>query len=892
MIKIKKIISLLLCLLIVFIVPVTSAEETKLQNQSFSEKKLNFLEYLGLDQDTEEIVLKPQRKIFSVKEQKAKWTICIYLCATDLESNYSSATYDLLEMIEADIPEDINVLVLTGGTKTWDPFGDGVGAEGYIKPDNTKTQIYKITDSGMELVENLVVNGTTGNMGDPLTLAKFLQFSIENYPAEKIMVDIWNHGGGPLSGAAYDECTDDILSLLEFKAAFDAIEDYRIEMDGGNPDTDNFNIDLLGFDACLMSNMETAAIFSSSVDYMVASEETEPGDGWYYTEWLNALNKNSSMSAENLGKEIIDAYAYSMNSDGNWSEVMGETLALLNLTKMDFLLTSFENMAIELTEKMNSEDKSIYTEIIRNAENVQEMQEGYGLLDLYDFANDLSPYLDTADELISVLGTPPGNTPEHFVGNINGDGVVVYRGTGFFLNDCIGLAFFYPTSNVFVEYTNLENIELYTGIYRDLGISDTYSDYLYNVLALVNDMQTFDGEMAVSFSEEEYHYQLTVTKPTAVKKVEYYSFQTKYNDDNSSSTYFLGKNKVDSDWENGIFTEKFDGNWFTVNGQIATMNIEKYNDIWDMITLPVVVAADGKDLLSNMTIYKNNDGNYAYIDHITSPSGPNGANRTHIPDLDMKIHTVLMEYDIEAKAYTGNYFKNEVIELNNNLEEIYSTVDIETEELKSGQNFMYNGYFCLTDLKENTFFSDPCYYVIISDLSEMILENIPVQAYTGNEVKPTVHLLFWEDELLTEGIDYEVIYFDNIDIGTAKVQIKPLTEDITGEINAEFTIAEKTWEDYEYTVQISESRDILDFKIRNRKAFDAEMALITAVFSADGKLISLLSATDEKLTPNDYFKDSFILKEPFPDGAVLKVFKWNSLKEMIPISGDVKTINL
>ena len=43
-------------------------------------------------------------------------------------------------------------------------------------------------------------------------------------------------------------------------------------------------------------------------DYLIASEETEPGIGWYYTDWLSKLSRNTSMDTVSLGKEIIDDF--------------------------------------------------------------------------------------------------------------------------------------------------------------------------------------------------------------------------------------------------------------------------------------------------------------------------------------------------------------------------------------------------------------------------------------------------------------------------------------------------------------------------------------------------------------------------------------------------------
>lgn len=41
---------------------------------------------------------------------------------------------------------------------------------------------------------------------------------------------------------------------------------------------------------------------------MIASEETEPGIGWYYTNWLSQLSKNTSMPTLEIGKMIVDDF--------------------------------------------------------------------------------------------------------------------------------------------------------------------------------------------------------------------------------------------------------------------------------------------------------------------------------------------------------------------------------------------------------------------------------------------------------------------------------------------------------------------------------------------------------------------------------------------------------
>lgn len=135
------------------------------------------------------------------------WAVYWYLCGSDLESLYGAATEDLEEMFEVDLPPNVQVIIQTGGAEQWQ--------NELIDPE--KTQRYLYSSAGMELVDEQPV----ANFGEAETLADFLSFCKENYPADHTMVSFWNHGGGSVSGAAFDELHDqDSLSLGEMGRAF------------------------------------------------------------------------------------------------------------------------------------------------------------------------------------------------------------------------------------------------------------------------------------------------------------------------------------------------------------------------------------------------------------------------------------------------------------------------------------------------------------------------------------------------------------------------------------------------------------------------------------------------------------------------------------------------
>lgn len=61
----------------------------------------------------------------------------------------------------------------------------------------------------------------------------------------------------------------------------------------------------IGFDACLMGSLEVASVCAPYADYMIASQELEPGRGWDYTCFGEIDN---DASGAETGRRIIDAF--------------------------------------------------------------------------------------------------------------------------------------------------------------------------------------------------------------------------------------------------------------------------------------------------------------------------------------------------------------------------------------------------------------------------------------------------------------------------------------------------------------------------------------------------------------------------------------------------------
>lgn len=254
-------------------------------------------------------------------------TMLVYMCGTDLETNYGMATSDLNEMLYATASDKINILVETGGTKRWQ---NSVIA-------NTTNQRWIIQNRTITALDKKVGHKA---MTDPATLSDFIRWGASNYPADRYILVLWDHGGGSISGYAHDE--------LYPNGTMTADEISKALKDGG------IKFDIVGFDACLMANMETAMAVEPYADYLLASEETEPGTGWYYTDWLSKLAGNTSAPTTDLGKFIIDDF---INASYQSSSRDRTTLSLIDLAEFSGTVPYiFSNFAQEMMTTINSED--------------------------------------------------------------------------------------------------------------------------------------------------------------------------------------------------------------------------------------------------------------------------------------------------------------------------------------------------------------------------------------------------------------------------------------------------------------------------------------------------------------------------------------------------------
>lgn len=244
----------------------------------------------------------------------AKWNVAVYMAGNNSLSD--AASVDLAEIEKAGASDEVAVCVFVKQE-------GGGGARRMV--------------IGSDHVEQL---GDVDS-GDPQTVVDFVRWAMKTAPGERQAVVLWNHGGGfrtsdldPTHAAVRGKgeralFTTTIRKILSLDGKRDreiAIDDATshsldtIEMgrvckllarEHGRP------LELLGMDACLMSNLEVAYQVRADVAHIVGSEELEPGAGWPYDRALKDLGKDPGMDGAALGKVVVDRYVESYRSQRN-----------------------------------------------------------------------------------------------------------------------------------------------------------------------------------------------------------------------------------------------------------------------------------------------------------------------------------------------------------------------------------------------------------------------------------------------------------------------------------------------------------------------------------------------------------------------------------------------
>jgi hypothetical protein len=344
-------------------------------------------------------------------------TVMIYLCGSDLETYIGAATDDLYEIMAAGMDnENVNIIVETGGANEWN--NDFVNAD--------TNQRFRIFDGEPILLEDVGKH----DMTESETLSDFITWTAKNYPADRNFLFMWDHGGGTIGGLMYDERyhRNDSMPLIDFA---DALE------------KSNVIFDMIGIDCCFMGTAEMAFICEKYADFMIASQRAVPGTGFYYTDFMDAINKNVNVPTETIGEIIIEDFfeetPRSYKRDGEM------TLSFIDLSYIPALFDELDRFFASADSKLF--DKKIFIDVSQTLAGTKAINE-YSQADLFEIADSLG----ITEELESCF--------ENLV--IENDSLS--RGYN-------GLSLFFPYDDLSVVSDALE-------IYDEIGMSETFVTFM------------------------------------------------------------------------------------------------------------------------------------------------------------------------------------------------------------------------------------------------------------------------------------------------------------------------------------------------------------------------------------------------------------------------------
>ena len=408
--------------------------------------------------------------------QRRAWTFMVFMAG---DNNLSAAgDADLAEMRRVGSTDRINVVV------EFDNAGDA------------ETRRYRVTRDGIdEAVESL---GETDS-GSPEVLSDFISWAAQNYPAERYALILWNHGGGwaptevdrvarsvaspGYNGRELAERSSSPLGRVVFRSSLERIfglanptERAICSDDGSGHSLDTLELgkviargaetigrpfDLLGMDACLMSNLEVAYQVRDHVRHIVASEENEPGDGWPYDRVLGRLVADPEMTTADLARHIVSDFVAWYQERGHTG---GVTQAAIDLSRLDSLTGPLDVFADRLTTVM----ADAYSDVWQAQRRSTRFQNNT-LWDLGDFCSQLAAR--TADRELYhaaqavVTALEGGNGSPVIAEQHSGDSVAGCRGITIYLAPPMTeLSRFYGELDFAADHRWLQMLEAYHAV--------------------------------------------------------------------------------------------------------------------------------------------------------------------------------------------------------------------------------------------------------------------------------------------------------------------------------------------------------------------------------------------------------------------------------------------
>ena len=489
------------------------------------------------------------------EEEKADWTVLVYVCGTDLESEGAMASYNFGEIAKTYPNDSVNVVIQTGGTRRW--HTEELGFE--LDPKKCNRLTYD--EEGFKVVDELPLK----NMASSKTLSDFLSWGAKEYPAEKYMLVMWDHGGGSEVGLLVDEFHNEaVMSLPDFEKALDKADVF---------------LESVAVDCCLMASLEMTQALQGHARYLTASEELEPDEGNAWGGWLQYLYDDPGCSGAELGRVICNKtqQKYVELNDDMSSTIL--TQSVVDISRIPAVNKAFDNYFTALGKIVRDPENyrlyKVYTDL---AEHYPDRSSG--MVDLVDLA-DKAKMTGLMDEESIGLHKAVENAVLYCVkgkGRSYSHGLSYFDGTG-------------PKTDFrkLDHYARTSKSAPYLAYLDAVNLSWTAPDWVYEEVDPIGDLEYedygVDTELEIT---EDGRLQLKITDGldavTAVDHKLYKMGETGF------SELGEGIRVEEKEGDKGIYISEFDGTWPAINGVFSSMSIQDETSRYTRYTTPVFIT--------------------------------------------------------------------------------------------------------------------------------------------------------------------------------------------------------------------------------------------------------------------------------------------------------------
>ena len=332
------------------------------------------------------------------KNKIVDWNFIVYIVSNnDLEP---FAAQNINEMIQIGSNKNVNILIQV------DTHKKNESCRYFIKKNEP-------------VLMDVQTNNDVSTSGTPRNLFNFAKWAITNFPSKHQALVLWDHGSGiedpcifgrvmvnyphdffmlnkktglfelnkKLSenkGIGFNEVFQTYLTNQDLAATIKGISE---ELLGGK------KIEILGMDACFMAMLEICVEVCENVEYLVASQEVEPGSGWKYNKLLEVFN-GKTLTPEEFSKHIVKSYK--QNYQHTHTDYTLSAIDLKNISLLKGKIDSISSLLLAMAKKDKNVMKAI--DLIRSSSNLTTSFTNRSYIDLLHFLRGLADIFIVIEE--------------------------------------------------------------------------------------------------------------------------------------------------------------------------------------------------------------------------------------------------------------------------------------------------------------------------------------------------------------------------------------------------------------------------------------------------------------------------------------------------------------